>query len=125
MLHDRAFPTALLAIVTNSVHAVVLALASASIGAIFSSTATDMGTQVRGSGTGLILLLCSSKCLLLQGILDRYQQIQPKVIFSEIEVTWLGKAIDLIPKYPYNKERRPPFFTHSVRSARGHDERTL
>ncbi|OSX66017.1 hypothetical protein POSPLADRAFT_1043540 [Postia placenta MAD-698-R-SB12] len=65
------------AIVTNHIDAVVLALASASIGAIFSSTATDMGTQ---------------------GILDRYQQIQPKIVFSETEVTWLGKTIDLIPK---------------------------
>ncbi len=34
------------AIVTNSTHAIVIALAVASIGGIFSSTATDMGTQV-------------------------------------------------------------------------------
>ncbi|KZT10799.1 acetoacetate-CoA ligase [Laetiporus sulphureus 93-53] len=65
------------AIVTNSIDAVVIALASASIGAIFSSTATDMGTQ---------------------GILDRYRQIQPKIVFSETEVTWAGKPIDLMPK---------------------------
>lgn len=38
--------TSEVAIVTNHIDAVVLALASASIGAIFSSTATDMGTQV-------------------------------------------------------------------------------
>ena len=31
---------------TNAANAVVIALATASIGGIFSSTATDMGTQV-------------------------------------------------------------------------------
>ncbi|KAH9839228.1 uncharacterized protein C8Q71DRAFT_503581 [Rhodofomes roseus] len=65
------------AIVTNSIDAVVIALATASIGAIFSSTAPDMGTQ---------------------GILDRYQQIKPKVIFSESEVAWTGKTFDMVPK---------------------------
>jgi acyl-coenzyme A synthetase/AMP-(fatty) acid ligase len=34
------------AIITNSITAVVVALATSSVGAIFSSTATDMGTQV-------------------------------------------------------------------------------
>lgn len=34
---------------TNSTNAVVIALATASIGGIFSSTATDMGTQVRNT----------------------------------------------------------------------------
>ena len=34
------------AIVTNSINAVVIALATISIGGIFSSTATDMGTEV-------------------------------------------------------------------------------
>lgn len=35
-----------LAIITNSITAVVIALATASLGGIFSSTATDMGTEV-------------------------------------------------------------------------------
>ncbi|KIM45283.1 hypothetical protein M413DRAFT_441964 [Hebeloma cylindrosporum] len=65
------------AIVTNAANAVVLALATASIGGIFSSTATDMGTQ---------------------GILDRYRQIQPKFVFAETEVLYAGKAVDLLPK---------------------------
>ncbi|KAH9948960.1 hypothetical protein B0H21DRAFT_196575 [Amylocystis lapponica] len=65
------------AIVTNSLHAAVLALSTASVGGIFSSTATDMGTQ---------------------GILDRYQQIQPKFIFSETEIVYAGKTIDMLPK---------------------------
>ncbi|PPQ98788.1 hypothetical protein CVT24_003346 [Panaeolus cyanescens] len=65
------------AIVTNSTTAVVIALATASIGGIFSSTATDMGTQ---------------------GILDRYRQIQPKFIFAETEVLYAGKVIGLLPK---------------------------
>ncbi|KAI0730268.1 hypothetical protein C8Q72DRAFT_793910 [Fomitopsis betulina] len=65
------------AIVTNSIDAVVIALAAATIGAIFSSTAPDMGTH---------------------GILDRYRQIQPKIIFSESEVVWAGKSFDVVPK---------------------------
>ena len=34
----------------------------------------------------------------MQGILDRYQQIQPKIIFSETEVVWAGKSFDVVPK---------------------------
>jgi len=56
---------------------VVIALAVASIGGVFSSTATDMGTQ---------------------GILDRYTQIQPKFVFAETEVVYAGKQINLLPK---------------------------
>ncbi|EDR11854.1 uncharacterized protein LACBIDRAFT_313724 [Laccaria bicolor S238N-H82] len=56
---------------------VVIALATASIGGIFSSTATDMGTS---------------------GILDRYRQITPKFVFAEIEVSYGGKPVDLLPK---------------------------
>lgn len=33
-----------------------------------------------------------------QGILDRYRQIQPKIIFSETEVVWVGKSFDVVPK---------------------------
>ncbi|KAF9007731.1 acetoacetyl-CoA synthetase [Hymenopellis radicata] len=65
------------AIVRNSITAIVLALATASVGGIFSSTATDMGTQ---------------------GILDRYEQISPKFVFAETEVLYAGKVIDLVPK---------------------------
>ncbi|KAH9485547.1 Acetoacetyl-CoA synthetase [Psilocybe cubensis] len=65
------------AIVTNSVNAVVVAIATAAVGGIFSSTATDMGTQ---------------------GILDRYRQIQPKFIFAETETLYAGKIINLLPK---------------------------
>ncbi|KAH7876567.1 acetoacetyl-CoA synthetase [Lentinula edodes] len=65
------------AVVTNSIEAVTLALATASIGGIYSSTATDMGTQ---------------------GILDRYHQIQPKFVFLETEVMYAGKTVDLRDK---------------------------
>ncbi|CAL1706757.1 unnamed protein product [Somion occarium] len=65
------------AVVTNSVTAVVVAFATASIGGIFSSTAPDMGVQ---------------------GILDRYKQIQPKFVFAETEIVYAGKTIDVIPK---------------------------
>lgn len=36
----------MLAIVTNHIDAIVICLAAASIGAMYSSTAPDMGTQV-------------------------------------------------------------------------------
>jgi acetoacetyl-CoA synthetase len=65
------------AIVANSLTAVVIALATASVGAIFSSTATDMGPQ---------------------GILDRYTQIRPRVIFAETEIVYAGKANNQLPK---------------------------
>ncbi|KAJ3774088.1 acetoacetyl-CoA synthetase [Lentinula raphanica] len=65
------------AVVTNSIESVVLALATASIGAIYSSTATDMGTE---------------------GILDRYRQIQPKFLFFETEIMYAGKIVDLRDK---------------------------
>jgi acetoacetyl-CoA synthetase len=64
-------------IITNSIHAVAIALAATSIGAIYSGTATDMGAQ---------------------GILHRYGQIQPKFVFAETEVSYSGKTIDLLPK---------------------------
>jgi acetoacetyl-CoA synthetase len=44
------------AIITNSITAVVIALATSSVGAIFSSTATDMGTQV-----SLVIFLIDSQ----------------------------------------------------------------
>ncbi|CAA7261760.1 unnamed protein product [Cyclocybe aegerita] len=65
------------AIVTNTSNTVIIALATASIGGIFSSTATDMGTQ---------------------GVLDRYRQIRPKFVFAETEVLYAGKRVDLVPK---------------------------
>ncbi|KAG0707114.1 hypothetical protein DFH29DRAFT_898504 [Suillus ampliporus] len=65
------------AIITNSITSVVVALATSSVGAIFSSTATDMGTQ---------------------GILDRYRQIKPKFIFIETEIVYAGKTLNLVQK---------------------------
>lgn len=81
------------AIVTNSINAVVIALAVASIGGIFSSTATDMGAQVRLFAYALGSLADGE-----QGILDRYSQIQPKFVFAETEVSYSGKLVDLLPK---------------------------
>ncbi|KAF8348395.1 acetoacetyl-CoA synthetase [Amanita rubescens] len=65
------------AIVTNSVTAVVLALATTSIGAVYSSTATDLGVSA---------------------ILDRYRQIRPKILFCDIEAPYTGKRINILPK---------------------------
>ena len=49
-------------------------LAAGSVGAIFSSTSPDMGPQ---------------------GIVERFSQIQPKVMFIESEVAYGGKRRDL------------------------------
>ncbi|KAJ7311571.1 acetoacetyl-CoA synthetase [Mycena albidolilacea] len=65
------------AIINNTITAIVICLATASIGGIYSSTATDMGAQ---------------------GILDRYRQIRPKFVFAETEVQYVGKVINLVPK---------------------------
>ncbi|RDB25381.1 Acetoacetyl-CoA synthetase [Hypsizygus marmoreus] len=65
------------AIATNSINAIVIMLASASIGCIFTSTAPDMGAK---------------------GILDRYRQIQPKLLFIEMEVMYAGRTINLASK---------------------------
>lgn len=81
------------AVATNSVDTVVIALAAISVGATFSSTATDMGSQVSYSFPAAPTILT-----VIQGILDRYRQIQPKFVFAETEVVYAGKTIDLIPK---------------------------
>ncbi|GJJ15965.1 hypothetical protein Clacol_010244 [Clathrus columnatus] len=65
------------AITTNSINAVVLALACATVGALYSTTAPDMGVP---------------------GILDRYRQITPKLLFSDTEILYAGKRIDLCQK---------------------------
>ncbi|KAM6156266.1 acetoacetyl-CoA synthetase isoform 2-T2 [Rhynchocyon petersi] len=54
----------------NSVHAVEAMLAAASIGAIWSSTSPDFGVN---------------------GVLDRFSQVQPKLIFSVEAVVYNGK----------------------------------
>ncbi|KAM5358690.1 hypothetical protein ACJZ2D_015081 [Fusarium nematophilum] len=53
-----------------AVEAVVLLLAAGSIGAIFSSTAPDMGAE---------------------GIVSRYSQIRPKMLFVDTEVLYAGR----------------------------------
>ncbi|OAL49773.1 acetoacetyl-synthase [Pyrenochaeta sp. DS3sAY3a] len=62
------------AVVSNSVHAIVLCLATLAHGAIWSSTSCDMGVKA---------------------ILDRYQQIQPTIVFAESSYVYAGKQIDL------------------------------
>lgn len=61
----------------NSIHAVTLVLATASIGAVYSSTATDMGVS---------------------GILDRLRQILPKVVLFDNGAFYNGKRHDLTSK---------------------------
>ncbi|XP_037387244.1 acetoacetyl-CoA synthetase [Pygocentrus nattereri] len=61
----------------NGVHAVQAMLAAASIGAIWSSTSPDFGVN---------------------GVLDRFSQIQPKLIFSVAAVVYNGKLHDHMDK---------------------------
>ncbi|KAJ4204520.1 hypothetical protein NW759_014858 [Fusarium solani] len=65
------------AVMTNSLEAVLILLACASIGAIFSSTSPEMGVN---------------------GIVERYLQSQPKVLFLESRVLYGGKSRDLRKK---------------------------
>lgn len=79
------------AVISNSVHAVSIALATLSIGAIWSSTACDMGVA---------------------GIVDRYSQISPKIIFADDGYVYAGKTTGLADRIirwaadikPHNEE---------------------
>ncbi|KAF7376540.1 Acetoacetyl-CoA synthetase [Mycena sanguinolenta] len=64
-------------VLNNTITAIVIALATASIGAIYSNTTTDMGTQ---------------------GILDRYRQIKPRFIFVETEFSYGGSVVNVLAK---------------------------
>ncbi|CCG83330.1 Acetoacetyl-CoA synthase [Taphrina deformans PYCC 5710] len=64
-------------ILANSIYAVTLVLATASIGAVYSSTATDMG---------------------ISGILDRLRQIVPKVVFFDNASFYNNKSHELLSK---------------------------
>ncbi|MEA3251021.1 MAG: acetoacetate--CoA ligase [Pseudomonadota bacterium] len=59
--------------VPNSEHAIIAMLATASIGAVWSSCSPDFG---------------------FNGVLDRFGQIQPKVLIATDGYTWNGKSID-------------------------------
>ncbi|KAJ9490315.1 hypothetical protein VN97_g2975 [Penicillium thymicola] len=61
----------------NSIDTLLVFLASTALGAIFSSSSTDMGTK---------------------GILDRLLQIKPRWLFMDDLAVYSGKTIDLRPK---------------------------
>lgn len=64
-------------VVSNSAEALTVFLATVTIGAIYTSSATDMGTK---------------------GILDRMLQIEPTFIFIDDAAIYNRKRTDLIPK---------------------------
>lgn len=64
-------------VVSNSAEALVLMLATCTLGAVYSSSSTDMGTQ---------------------GILDRIQQIEPAFVFMDDTAVYNRKHTDLRPK---------------------------
>jgi acetoacetyl-CoA synthetase len=76
--------------VTNSIYAIVVALATASLGGIFSSTSPDMGSQV---SILLWMYECNNEVAFVQGILDRFAQIEPKFLFAESDFVYAGKQI--------------------------------
>ncbi|KAJ5700761.1 hypothetical protein N7536_003774 [Penicillium majusculum] len=61
----------------NSIDTLLVFLASTALGAIFSSSSTDMGTK---------------------GVLDRLLQIKPRWLFMDDLAVYSGKTIDLRPK---------------------------
>ncbi|CAG8784884.1 39003_t:CDS:2 [Gigaspora margarita] len=63
--------------ISNCPEAVIAMLASASIGAIWSSASPDFG---------------------ISGVLDRFSQIQPKILFSTNSVIYNGKKVNILPK---------------------------
>uniref|UniRef100_A0A8C7ZTW0 Acetoacetyl-CoA synthetase n=1 Tax=Oryzias sinensis TaxID=183150 RepID=A0A8C7ZTW0_9TELE len=73
----RARRTGVAGYLPNGIHAVEAMLAAASIGAIWSSTSVDFGVN---------------------GVLDRFSQIQPKLIFSVAAVVYNGKTHDHMEK---------------------------
>ncbi|KAL1900145.1 hypothetical protein Sste5346_002455 [Sporothrix stenoceras] len=62
------------AVVSNSVDAMVLALAALSLGAVWSSSSPDLGSAA---------------------IVDRYGQVAPKLVFADDGYTYANKKIDL------------------------------
>ncbi len=61
----------------NTPLAVITMLATSSLGAVFSSASPDFGVR---------------------GVLDRFEQIEPKVLVSVDGYTYAGKALDIRPK---------------------------
>ena len=74
------------AVVPNCVKALITMLGAASIGAVFSSTSPDFG---------------------LEGICDRFEQIEPKVLFCVDGYSYAGKAFDLSDRIGRLSERLP------------------
>jgi acetoacetyl-CoA synthetase len=66
------------AIISNCAEAVMACLAVLSIGAIWTTSAPDMGQK---------------------GIMDRLIQVQPRLVIFESSVKYNGKTRDLLPKY--------------------------
>ncbi|SEI66917.1 acetoacetyl-CoA synthetase [Allopseudospirillum japonicum] len=76
--------------VPNSPYAVIAMLASASLGAIWSSCSPDFG---------------------INGVMDRFGQIQPKVLFATDGYFYSGKTLDSLPKIAEILQRIPSIET--------------
>ena len=76
----------------NGIEALVAMLGAASIGAVFSSSSPDFGTQ---------------------GVLDRFGQIEPKVLFAAAGYTYGGKFFDCLGRLAEIR-RGLPTVTHCI-----------
>lgn len=66
-----------IAVMTNSIECLLLLLAAGAIGAIFSSISPEMGVA---------------------GLVERYLQISPKILFLDTSVKYGGKSLNLQKK---------------------------
>ena len=65
------------ALTSNTIVPIIIMLATASLGAVFTSTSPDMGAP---------------------GILDRLLQINPKIVFVDSNIVYKGKQMDILDK---------------------------
>lgn len=62
------------AVISNSVDAIVICVASLSLGAVWSSSSPDLG---------------------IEGIVDRYGQVDPKIVFADDAYIYAGRTVNL------------------------------
>jgi acetoacetyl-CoA synthetase len=86
--------------IPNCLEAIVVMLATTSLGAIWSSTSPDFGVTVGQILCVLNLLVTTVDVdmICVQGVLDRFVQVKPKVLFSVNAVVYNGKTYDHLEK---------------------------
>lgn len=80
---------------SNCVRSLALLLATAAVGGIFASFATDMGEKVSSETTALVDAQAKSRN---QALHDRLSQLHPRVIFAESSYSYNGRLVDISEK---------------------------